>query len=127
MVDFRVVADGLALAAWTFFVTVAFLTLVVDFGLPTGFLPAALDPVVDLAAVGLVGCFFVAAFVGLAGLAAAFAGLAVGFAVGFEEGLVAGFVAAGLVVADLGLAGLFCMIMVSRWRIITQRRYYLFG
>lgn len=92
-----------------------FLTVAVDFGLPTGFLPAA-DPVpVDLVVVGLLGCFFVVAFVGFTGLAAAFVGLAVGFAVAFAEGFVAaGFVAAGLVVADLGLAGLFCVLVVSR-------------
>lgn len=98
---------ALALAACTFFVDVAFLTAVVDFGLPTAFLPAV-DPVpVDLAAVGLLGSFFVVVFVGLA---AAFPGLEVGFA----AGLVEGFVAVGLVVADLGLAGLFCIVAVSR-------------
>jgi hypothetical protein len=114
VVDFRVVADGLALTAWAFFVAVAFLTLAVDFGLPTGFLPAV-DPVpVDLVVVGLLGCFFVVAFVGFTGLAAAFAGLAVAFAVGFAVGFAEGFVAAGLVVADRGLAGLFCIFVVSR-------------
>lgn len=96
----------MAFAACTFFVVaVAFLTLVADLGLPTAFLVVVV-PVVDLAVTDLVGCFFVVAFVALAGLP----GLEVGLAAGFAEG----FAAVALVVVDLGLAGLFWML-VRNW------------
>jgi len=110
----------LAFAACTFFVVaVAFLTLVADLGLPTAFLPVVVPvPVVDLAVADLLGCFFVVAFVGLA---AAFPCLGVGLAVGF----VVGFVVAALVVVDLGLVGLF-WILVSNW-LLPKDYYHLFG